>query len=104
MKIAFTTSNGIFIDTTFEKTKSFYVIDVKGSLISSIKRRRIKKTKGRKNKFSNFENRYELIKDCSVICTKKIDITTKLRLESLGIKTLVLNGKIKEAFDILGGI
>lgn len=104
MKIAFTSSNGIFIDTGFEKAKSFYVVDFEGNLIISIKRRKINKTKNRKIKFSNFENHYELIKDCLIVCTKKIDVTTKLRLDNLGIRVLVIDGKIKEALNILNVI
>ena len=101
MKIAFATSNGIFVDSCFERTKSFYVIEFEGGVICSMKRRKINKSKAKEIKYSKFENRYELIKDCIMICSNRMDFTTKLRLENLGIRVLVFNGKIKEAINIL---
>ena len=82
MKIAVTSNNGQQIDPYSEKTKMVFVINVRGNQIWFVKKR---ETSYDPKFFSTrFERIYEIIKDCNVLVTSKIDPKTSQRLRLSG--------------------
>ena len=104
MKIAFTSSDGVFINRHFGESESFYVFSVTPCKSQFIGKRKLKglhvSTISRKTGQSRIEVVYSTISDCSVLYTARIGDDAREWLNEKGINTIVYHGDITDIIPI----
>ena len=103
MKIAVASSDGKTIDTHFGKADKFYIYGVEKDHLKYLETRTAPSyadgSKRHSFRREAFANTFDTIKDCSQLYTVKIGDVPKSRLETLGLKVKVCEGRIEEAIN-----
>ena len=104
MKVAFTSSNGTFVDKHFGESESFFVFEMSHTGNKFLDARIISGNyvtqRAKYAKKSRIEVVFEVISDCSVLYTSRIGDDAALWLETKGIRSIIYKGDISKIVQI----
>ena len=102
MKIAFTSSNGIMVDTHFGKAEKFYIYEIKkGAVYFRGERKTESYSEGELNHTTDFERLnkiFKTINDCRILITAAIGEKPRNILQDKGLMIDIARGTINSVF------
>ena len=104
MKVAVTSSDGEHVDTNYNSAKKVFVFNVNNHDLMAVEKRetnvRFSPFHKQRHGWSTFECFYEVIKDCEILITRKIEPIPVQRFNSFGIRVQQTEGNIKDLLAI----
>ncbi|AKL98067.1 NifB/NifX family molybdenum-iron cluster-binding protein [Endomicrobium proavitum] len=99
-KIAFASTDGVYVDEHFGRADMFYIYDIlpKPSLTE---RRRFARSTERCHDESNFEKAYETLKDCEAVFASKVGQSAAEFLIKKNIRVFQVEEKIEDVLEAI---
>jgi predicted Fe-Mo cluster-binding NifX family protein len=98
-KVAFASTDGAYVDQHLGMSDMFYICEIQGGSYGAFEKRRHARNSQRCHNNENFENIYELLKDCDAVFSMKIGQSAADYLIKKNLRVFEIHAKIEDILE-----